>query len=178
MDCSEITKSSCFRERREKNSRRVRWDKKLDIEDDKSEVPEKCEEENDEFENEMLKVIEERIHKAEVDGGIKSNYISQDSRDKPKSQDKSCQDTSSINKTLYDPIYFDSDDDSDEQSNINSPSQKQREVFSNETLMYDPNLDEEDQAWADNIRSSYQGANKSRYLTPKCSNLVYQNNYR
>ena len=142
-------------------------------------MPEKCEEENDEFENEMLKVIEERIHKAEVDGGIKSNYISQDSRDKPKSQDKSSQDTSSSNKTLYDPIYFDSDDDSDEQSNINSSSQKQREVFSNETLMYDPNLDEEDQAWADNIRSSYQGANKSRYLTPKCSNLVYQkHNYR
>ena len=72
MDCSEITKGSVFTKRSTKE-KRVSWDKTINCTNKPSEPPD-MEEEDDEFEKEMRTVIEERLHKAEVESGIKSKY--------------------------------------------------------------------------------------------------------
>ena len=157
MDCSEITKGSVFTKRSTKE-KRVSWDKTINCTNKPSEPPD-MEEEDDEFEKEMRTVIEERLHKAEVESGIKSKYQTPNTVGKVDSKTDI-----SNNKNVYDPIYFDSDD-SDEENNFetlpstsNSKTTKNKEhsVISTEDLMYGPELDDEDQAWADNIRKSYQ----------------------
>ena len=157
MDCSEITKGSVFTKRSTKE-KRVSWDKTINCTNKPSEPPD-MEEEDDEFEKEMRNVIEERLYKAEVESGIKSKYQIPNTVGKLDSK-------ADINsKNMYNPIYFDSDD-SDEENNFetlpstsnNSKTTKNKEhsVISTEDLMYGPELDDEDQAWADNIRKSYQ----------------------
>ena len=157
MDCSEITKGSVFTKRSTKE-KRVSWDKTINCTNRPSEPPD-MEEEDDEFEKEMLTVIEERLHKAEVDSGIKSKY--QIPNDANKVDSKTDIHNS---KNVYDPIYFDSDD-SDDDNNLetlpstsnNKPTKnKEHSIISTEDLMYGPELDDEDQAWADDIRKSYR----------------------
>ena len=162
MDCSEITKGSVLPNCRTKSRKRVRWEENSCSESNRMDEPEMKEEE-DEFDKEMLTVLEERVHKAEVDSGIKSNYINA-----PASVNKNTKElgesSTSSDKKLYDPIYFDSDDDSDDQSNIKplSDKDKRKQFVSNDELMYGPELDDDDQAWADNVRNGYLGNSQTR----------------
>ena len=163
MDCSEITKGSVFTNSRTKSRKRVRWEENSCPGSTGIDEPD-INEEEDEFEKEMLTVLEERIHKAEVDSGIKSNYIDAPASVNKNTEEGFCESSSSGNKKSYDPIYFDSDDDSDDQSNLKpiSDKDKRKPVVSNDELMYGPELDDDDQAWADNIRNSYLGNSQNR----------------
>lgn len=95
--------------------------------------------------------------------------------------------TSKPEATYYDDLYFDSDednvndDDADDADAVDPkpsgsgsgkvPSGKsRREVKSNDDLMYDPDMDDEDQAWVDNIRQQYQSKFKQWV---KYSHLFY-----
>lgn len=54
----------------------------------------------------------------------------------------------------YDPIYFDSDDENEPETE--SPfTPSKRKMISNDELLYDPDQDDHDQAWADEIRKQY-----------------------
>ena len=129
--------------------------------------------EEDEFEKEMQKILDERLHKAEIDSGIRHSATTSpignaNSQKSAKATSDAKQDAESNNQKYYDKMYFDSDDDSESEDvkdssfaktksgQSGSTSSKQRQVLTNDELMYDPNLDDEDQAWADGIRHSYQ----------------------
>jgi len=57
---------------------------------------------------------------------------------------------SAVKDGKYSQIYFDSDEEEDER----------RTVQTNDELLYDPQKDEEDQVWVDDVRRSYQMAGK------------------
>jgi hypothetical protein len=76
---------------------------------------------------------------------------------------------SSQDEKCYDKIYFDSDEDDDEDEHdedegLKSGKRQQvgskRELLTNEDLLYDPDMDDQDQAWVDNIRQQYQTKSK------------------
>ena len=163
MDSLEFTKGSVFT-KSTKSGKRLRRKDNSFMEDERLVEPEMQEgEDDDEFEKEMLTVFEERLHKAEVDGGIKSSSTTPKPSLIYNSSEKSNKNmTSNCENKLYDKIYFDSDDDSDEEGNFEGSTAsskdaigKEKKILSNEELMYDPELDDEDQAWADNIRNRF-----------------------
>ena len=169
MDSLEFTRESVFNKRSGKSGKQRRhWKDNSCLEEERLQEPEIDLDEEDEFERDMLKVFEERLHKAEVDGGIRSSsdvLNNPDSKGKAKVKKVNNQGASSNENELYDKIYFDSDDDSEEElkmecsssaANKNSSSNEKRKIISNDELMYDPEMDDEDQAWADNIRKGYQ----------------------
>ena len=74
---------------------------------------------------------------------------------------------SGVDDKFYDKIYFDSDDDDEEENHdeaLKSAKRQQvgskRELLTNDDLMYDPDMDDQDQAWVDNIRQQYQTKSK------------------
>jgi len=158
MDCDEIlnvSSSNCSI----KKGKRVRIKEPQcanKIELDRPEM-----ESDDEFEKEMNSVFEERVQQAELNGGIITS-IYEKLQSKEKQANSKSQSSSSGDKNSYDPIYFDSDDsDNDtefqlpESSNSKNDKSQKRKIPSNEELMYDPDLDDQDQTWADNIRNGY-----------------------
>merc|ERR1712126_521804 len=62
--------------------------------------------------------------------------------------------SSAVKDGKYSQIYFDSDEEEDER----------RTVQTNDELLYDPQKDEEDQVWVDDVRRSYQMAGKKPTL--------------
>ena len=166
MDCDEIIKGSVTTNRSTKREKRVRIRETCENE---NKLEEKGLESDDEFEKEMNSVFEERLQQAELNGGIISS-IHKKVQDKENDIKSKSQTIPSSSKSSYDPIYFDSDDDSDNETSLGLPKfsdtkgnkSKNRQILSNEELMYDPELDDQDQTWADNIRNSYVTGN-SRY---------------
>ena len=166
MDSLEFTRESVFNKRTKSGKQQRHWKDSSCLEVERLQEPEIDLDEEDEFERDMLKVFEERLHKAEVDGGIRSSSDVLNKPDsKSKTKAKNNQQTNSNENELYDKIYFDSDDDSEEDlkmecsssaANKSSSGNEKRKVLSNDELMYDPEMDDEDQAWADNIRKGYQ----------------------
>jgi len=66
-------------------------------------------------------------------------------------------------KEKYDDIYFDSDDETD-----GKESKKEKQKFqTNDELLYDPNLDDEDQRWMDDLRRTYNTPGASSGLKKK-----------
>ena len=114
MDCNEIIKGSGLTNRRTIRGKRVRI-KEPCINDENLEEQEM--ESDDEFEKEMNSVFEERLQQAELNGGIISS-IHEKLQEKGNDVNNKPQTTASSSNTSYDPIYFDSDDDSDEESNF------------------------------------------------------------
>ena len=166
MDCDEILQGSS-NNRRAKKGKRVRIKEpscKNEVELDEPDM-----ESDDEFEKEMNSVFEERLQQAELNGGIITS-IYEKLQAKEKETSKKSQ-ASTSNTDSYDPIYFDSDDDSDKETNIQLPESSvnktdksgKRKILSNEELLYDPDLDEQDQKWADNLKNSYVSPS-SRYV--------------
>ena len=161
MNSLEFTKSSVLTKRSNADRKRFHHEDNSYLEDeDEPELDE------DEFEKEMLQICEERLLKAEVEGGIKSSSATLNPNLSSISIQEKTQNTNTNAKDkLYDDVYFDSDEDSNGDCNLegfpsssNTTDGKQnKQVLSNEELMYDPNLDDEDQAWVDNIRKSYRG---------------------
>jgi len=63
----------------------------------------------------------------------------------------------------YDDIYFDSDDESD-----GKESKKEKQKFkTDDDLLYDPNMDDEDQQWMDDLRRTYQAPGSTSGLKNK-----------
>ncbi|KAF5909675.1 sorting nexin-6, partial [Clarias magur] len=63
----------------------------------------------------------------------------------------------------YDDIYFDTDSDEDSQAGISQiQRKKQRQVRTNDELLYDPDEDDRDQAWVDAKRKEYRYRSRKR----------------
>ncbi|XP_027028225.1 E2F-associated phosphoprotein [Tachysurus fulvidraco] len=57
----------------------------------------------------------------------------------------------------YDDVYFDTDSDEDSQAGFSQiQRQKQRNILTNDELLYDPDEDDRDQAWVDAKRKEYR----------------------
>ncbi|XP_013421403.1 E2F-associated phosphoprotein isoform X2 [Lingula anatina] len=56
----------------------------------------------------------------------------------------------------YDNIYFDSDEEENKQADEGQGGPPKHPVLSNDDLLYDPGMDDEDQRWVDRIRERYQ----------------------
>jgi len=114
-------------------------------------------EEEDDFEAEMTEELDRRVENAEKLAAIARTCPLPDQLDMFEDDSSSSKQKESSNKSesaqapgeKYDDIYFDSDEDEDEA----------RVVKSNDELLYDPNEDDEDQAWVDDVRRSYQQSN-------------------
>lgn len=64
---------------------------------------------------------------------------------------------------VYDNIYFDSDSDSDQEGKAGSSKsqkKKQRNIPTNDELLYDPDEDDRDQAWVDAKRRRYRDSRR------------------
>ena len=96
--------------------------------------------EEDEFELEMQRELDRRIKSAEIDGGIDSRTAG--------NQAGTSQQGQSGQDNQYDNIYFDSDEEDDGEKSG-------RKLKTNDELLYDPNQDDEDQAWVDQQREDY-----------------------
>jgi len=60
-------------------------------------------------------------------------------------------------KKYYDEIYFDSDNEGEEDSTGKNKKKKHKHpIISNDDLFYDPNMDQTDQDWVDKRRQSYK----------------------
>lgn len=135
---------------------RIHHQPREDDEDEEEEEMEGDVEEDtqDPFEEEMKRELEQRMLQAEKDASIASTCFpaveqaaagsgtsasGDTARDKKPQVEKSESDK-------YDDIYFDSDEEDGEQ----------RKVKTNEELFYDPNMDDEDQNWVDDVGRSYQ----------------------
>jgi hypothetical protein len=96
------------------------------------------EEASDDFENEMNLELETRVRVAAVDSGGIRNIASLIE-----------------NKTLK-PNNVDQEDDSDEEYLDDwEQATKSKDDKINDDLLYDPNMDDEDQKWADDLRRTY-----------------------
>jgi len=110
-------------------------------------------EEDDDFEAEMNRELDMRVENAEKLAAIARTCplpdlaIEQDDSSTAKDSSKNPEAPEQGEK--YDDIYFDSDEDDDEA----------RVVKTNDELLYDPSQDDEDQAWVDDVRRSYQQSN-------------------
>jgi len=110
-------------------------------------------EEDDDFEAEMNRELDMRVENAEKLAAIARTCplpdlaIEQDDSSTAKDSSKNPEVPEQGEK--YDDIYFDSDEDDDEA----------RVVKTNDELLYDPSQDDEDQAWVDDVRRSYQQSN-------------------
>jgi len=87
----------------------------------------------DEFEREMLAELDERVHRAEQDGGLRAGG----SALLPST-------TTTSRQNL-----LDSDDEEDDDGDERLPQP------SNDELLFDPGADNEDQKWADKVRRSH-----------------------
>ncbi|CAL1528417.1 unnamed protein product [Lymnaea stagnalis] len=64
---------------------------------------------------------------------------------------------------FYDEIYFDSESDEEDITETKLSKKKKRAVISNDDLLYDPNMDDEDQKWVDRQRNhSQQGGQQGK----------------
>uniref|UniRef100_A0A0B7A202 E2F-associated phosphoprotein n=1 Tax=Arion vulgaris TaxID=1028688 RepID=A0A0B7A202_9EUPU len=69
--------------------------------------------------------------------------------------DKQQMQTSAAVNEFYDEIYFDSDEE-DDTTGSKSSQQQTHTVISNDELLYDPDMDDEDQKWVDRQRQSHR----------------------
>ncbi|XP_076032245.1 uncharacterized protein LOC143019932 isoform X3 [Oratosquilla oratoria] len=112
----------------------------------------------DEFECEMMKELSSTME--EATSFAKSNSGTKIEKEMVKMDDKD-------ESQCYDDVYFDSDEeDGEDQAN-------QRRLCSNDELLYDPKMDEQDQLWVDKRRRSYQVKKKNR-LNPDEPQLLPQ----
>ena len=95
----------------------------------------------DEFEREMEAELETKVREAETSGGIRRNE-----------------------EIVKKSDFWDSDDEEylDEWDHKKSETEDKSEV--NDDLFYDPNIDDEDQKWADNIRKKYNQQQKDQKM--------------
>ncbi|KAK3563480.1 hypothetical protein QTP86_030093 [Hemibagrus guttatus] len=106
----------------------------------------------DEFEKEM---------EAELSSTIKSMECNWTA---PSSQGETSQTSCTTQSTdrnqqpqQYDDIYFDTDSDEDSQAGVSQiQRRKQRNVLTNDELLYDPDEDDRDQAWVEAKRKEYR----------------------
>lgn len=105
----------------------------------------------DAFEVEMRKEAEQRMLQAEKDAAIARTCIlpveaASGAGGSTSTAGETTEEEKKPESEKYEDIYFDSDEEEGEN----------RKVKTNEELFYDPNMDDEDQTWVDDVRRSYQ----------------------
>jgi len=130
-------------------------------------------EEMDPFEKEMETEMANRLLQAEHDvlKGDSEEVIDDMIPDENVQSGSESQNKSAISiddKDKYDDIYFDSDDETD-----GKESKKEKQKFqTDDELLYDPNLDDEDQRWMDDLRRTYHTPGASSGLKKNANNGV------
>jgi len=126
----------------------------------------------DEFEKEMAQEMADRLFQvqqdaldeAKKDGSLmitdKSASKADDKKEGKASTSSSNDPENAPPPEKYDDIYFDSDDESE-----GKESKKEKQKFkTDDDLLYDPNMDDEDQKWMDDLRRTYQSPGSSSGL--------------
>ncbi|KAH9499538.1 hypothetical protein Btru_078083 [Bulinus truncatus] len=105
----------------------------------------------DEFEKEMnaelnkhVKILEDSREKESMKASSTSSIVKYE---QPLSQTNPSENTSSSHPEYYDGVYFDSDEENAEDKHA---------IISNDDLLYDPDMDDEDQKWVDRQRNRGQ----------------------
>jgi len=131
-----------------------------------SENPEEKEEvELDDFEKEMGREMEERMLKAEQEASIaNTEVITQTEIDMDVGEEEGASGLAKLTaekKDRYDEIYFDSDEeDAGGTKGDESSGPDKKKYQTDDELLYDPKMDDEDQSWVDDVRRSYQNPDK------------------
>ncbi|XP_064603549.1 E2F-associated phosphoprotein-like [Liolophura sinensis] len=106
----------------------------------------------DDFEKEMNKELDDQV--AELEAQRKAQASSQStSANMANKKQEGDNSRGTENQANYDEVYFDSDE---EEMVEGEKRRKKRPVLSNDELLYDPNMDDDDQRWMDNRRKQYQ----------------------
>jgi len=119
---------------------------------------------DDDFEADMAVELKERVQAAERDAALTSGQPEdqaddEDIGDLPEGGQESGPSGPAVKDGKYSDIYFDSDEEEEEASRSG-----RRDVKSNDELLYDPEKDDEDQVWVDDVRRSYQLPGQKRIL--------------
>ncbi|KAL8619679.1 hypothetical protein ACOMHN_019734 [Nucella lapillus] len=120
----------------------------------------------DEFEKEMNAELDKTVSMMEKSRGTRpvpgpsaqSSTTSETSKAKPGGGDTSAKQES--NSAFYSDIYFDSDDEDNFEGEGDKRIKKHHSKPSNDDLLYDPDMDEEDQRWIDQKRLRQHGGSK------------------
>merc|ERR1712037_976073 len=111
---------------------------------------------DDDFEADMALELKERVQAAERNAALTSGQPEEQADDEdigdlPEGGEGSGPAGPAVTWGKYSDIYFDSDEEEEEASR-----RGRRDVKSNDELLYDPEKDDEDQVWVDDVRRSYQ----------------------
>ncbi|KAK6183008.1 hypothetical protein SNE40_010565 [Patella caerulea] len=117
----------------------------------------------DDFESEMNKELQETVKTLE------SRRLSLSTPDPSPSEENKTEQKDEVKggkqsdiQKFYDDIYFDSDDEDQNESETTTKKKKEKNpVLSNDDLLYDPDMDDEDQEWVDQQRKNCQPKNKN-----------------
>ena len=110
---------------------------------------------NDEFEEEMEAELATRIKKA-TEAATSGSFGA----------------TSGNVAKLYENIYFDSDEEQDPNPEQGETTARHR-ILSNDELLYDPDQDDEDQSYVDDVRRKYVPAAKRKLSEQKVKGLPH-----
>ncbi|KAK7103560.1 hypothetical protein V1264_018433 [Littorina saxatilis] len=116
----------------------------------------------DEFEREMNAELEKTVYmleksRAEIQMKEKALVTSKASAAEGKQEGDSSA-AENIKKSFYNDMYFDSDDDENYEGEGDAKIPKQHTQPSNDDLLYDPDMDDEDQKWVDQQRKQHYGS--------------------
>jgi hypothetical protein len=106
----------------------------------------------DEFEKEMAAELNSTMKKIEADHGVESNNA------------PSTAIAGEMSERCYDNEYFDSD--SDDEGTSEEKKKVKHPIPSNDDLLYDPEMDDEDQKWVDKQRRLYQPETRGGHVKP------------
>lgn len=114
-------------------------------------------------------VVDEKEARGETKAEKSTNLADNPTKSTKENSAKSTEENSTmsaaekLDQDKYDDIYFDSDDETD-----GKESKKEKQKFkTDDDLLYDPNLDDEDQRWMDDLRRTYQSPGSSSGLKNK-----------
>ncbi|CAG5126694.1 unnamed protein product [Candidula unifasciata] len=134
----------------------------------------------DEFEKEMNAELSQQVKVLEDSRGkrqLEANGVPSVSATETALAVKTNQPPDDASKDeFYDEIYFDSDEE-DDATNARSSGKPKRAVISNDDLLYDPDMDDEDQKWVDKQRLSHRapsagGARNKKSKKPNSDALL------
>jgi len=119
---------------------------------------------DDDFEADMALELKERVQAAERNAALTTGQPEdqaddEDIGDLPDGGGDSGPAGPAVKDGKYSDIYFDSDEEEEEAARSGK-----RNVKSNDELLYDPEKDDEDQVWVDDVRRSYQLPGQKRTL--------------
>lgn len=121
----------------------------------------------DEFEREMNAELDKTVHMLEQSRGRKrvpaltASEETGGSSTNPGSSKK----TQKTKHPFYDDIYFDSEDEDNYEGQGDTKVRRRHAQLTNEDLLYDPDMDDEDQRWVDERRQQQNGASSDPHTS-------------